>query len=285
MRAVHLFFCWLVLVRAETLYEVLGVESTASAKEIRTAYRKLALQLHPDKKPASGLEANWADTTERFIKVSEAYATLSNDSKRAEYDASQSWRWHRSSSSSGNSGSSSSSSSSSGGPSGPGGGTPEFAFSFSLADAFDVLERFLRSQPVLQPLADSYLIAKSTLETWPGFTMPLPELVASGTLLKGAIDAVDWSAVAGYAKRALAKNFEHEDGSVNWGKVAAVAGAGVTAVAAALDSADDGNRTRTLFSWGQWGGHLLGALRKAAGDGTNRGGERPNADPFADELR
>ena len=75
----------------QTLYEILGVDEKASPAQIRSAYRKLALSLHPDK---TGGEAGWSDTTARFIKVSEAYETLSNGRKRAAYDAklrSSSW--------------------------------------------------------------------------------------------------------------------------------------------------------------------------------------------------
>ena len=60
-------------------YEVLGVQKTASKDEIKDAYRKLALQYHPDRNKAS-------DAEEKFKEISEAYAVLSDDEKRAQYD-------------------------------------------------------------------------------------------------------------------------------------------------------------------------------------------------------
>jgi molecular chaperone DnaJ len=59
-------------------YEILGVEKGASKDEVKKAFRKLASKYHPDKK--DGDEA-------KFKEISEAYATLSDDKKRAEYDA------------------------------------------------------------------------------------------------------------------------------------------------------------------------------------------------------
>jgi molecular chaperone DnaJ len=61
-------------------YKVLGVPDTATAEEIKKAYRKLAQTHHPDANP--GDEA----AEERFKEVSEAYATLSDPEQRKEYD-------------------------------------------------------------------------------------------------------------------------------------------------------------------------------------------------------
>lgn len=62
------------------LYERLGVESNASTKDIKKAYRKRARDVHPDKNPDDE-EAN-----EQFLKLYEAYRTLSDDKLRAQYD-------------------------------------------------------------------------------------------------------------------------------------------------------------------------------------------------------
>jgi molecular chaperone DnaJ len=59
-------------------YAILGVEKNASKEDIKKAFRKLAAKYHPDKQ--TGDEA-------KFKEISEAYAVLSDDKKRAEYDA------------------------------------------------------------------------------------------------------------------------------------------------------------------------------------------------------
>ena len=61
-------------------YEVLGVEKTATADEIKKAYRKKALQYHPDKNPGD------KEAEEKFKEAAEAYDVLSNPDKRARYD-------------------------------------------------------------------------------------------------------------------------------------------------------------------------------------------------------
>ena len=61
-------------------YEVLGVEKTASEAEIKKAYRKLAIQYHPDKTPGDKV------AEEKFKEAAEAYSVLSDMDKRARYD-------------------------------------------------------------------------------------------------------------------------------------------------------------------------------------------------------
>ena len=65
---------------AEDYYKILGIEKTASAEEIKKAYRKLALKWHPDKNP------NNKAAEDKFKKISEAYAVLSDTQKRKDYD-------------------------------------------------------------------------------------------------------------------------------------------------------------------------------------------------------
>lgn len=61
-------------------YKVLGVERKSSADDIRKAYRKLAMQYHPDKNPGD------KKSEEKFKEINEAYQVLSDDQKRARYD-------------------------------------------------------------------------------------------------------------------------------------------------------------------------------------------------------
>ncbi|MBI3840563.1 MAG: molecular chaperone DnaJ [Thaumarchaeota archaeon] len=61
-------------------YEVLGVAKGATKQQVKDAYRKLALQFHPDRNKLPEAEA-------RFKEVSEAYAVLSDDEKKKQYDA------------------------------------------------------------------------------------------------------------------------------------------------------------------------------------------------------
>jgi molecular chaperone DnaJ len=61
-------------------YEILGVDRSASQEQIKQAYRQLALKWHPDRNPAP-------DATDRFKEVAEAYAVLSDQTKRDQYDA------------------------------------------------------------------------------------------------------------------------------------------------------------------------------------------------------
>ncbi|MDR2314355.1 MAG: molecular chaperone DnaJ [Spirochaetaceae bacterium] len=61
-------------------YEVLGVQKNASKDEIKKAYRKLAIQYHPDKNPGN------REAEEKFKEATEAYEILGDDQKKAAYD-------------------------------------------------------------------------------------------------------------------------------------------------------------------------------------------------------
>ena len=64
----------------EDYYDILGISKGASAAEIKKAYRKKAVQYHPDKNPGD------AKAEEMFKKAAEAYEVLSDENKKARYD-------------------------------------------------------------------------------------------------------------------------------------------------------------------------------------------------------
>ena len=57
-------------------YEILGVARTATEQEVKSAYRKLALQFHPDRNPGDHA------AEEKFKEAAEAYAVLADTDKR-----------------------------------------------------------------------------------------------------------------------------------------------------------------------------------------------------------
>src|SRR5271154_2193976 len=61
-------------------YKILGISKTASADEIKSAYRKLAKKLHPDVNPGR------KDVEQKFKEVTAAYDLLSDEAKRARFD-------------------------------------------------------------------------------------------------------------------------------------------------------------------------------------------------------
>ncbi|MFW2332068.1 MAG: DnaJ domain-containing protein, partial [Nitrospinota bacterium] len=70
-------------------YEVLGIDKDATDKDIKKQYRELAKKYHPDK------NQNNKEAEEKFKKISEAYAVLSDSKKRAEYDRFGDQKFHQ----------------------------------------------------------------------------------------------------------------------------------------------------------------------------------------------
>ncbi len=70
-------------------YQALGLKKGASNEEIKKAYRKLALKYHPDKNPGD------KEAEENFKEINEAYAVLSDNEKKAQYDQFGSTDFHR----------------------------------------------------------------------------------------------------------------------------------------------------------------------------------------------
>ena len=66
----------------EDYYLILGLKKMASGKDIKSAYKKLVLKYHPNKVPREEKEK----AQEKFVKISKAYAFLSNDKKCKIYD-------------------------------------------------------------------------------------------------------------------------------------------------------------------------------------------------------
>ncbi|MCX5783227.1 MAG: DnaJ domain-containing protein, partial [Elusimicrobia bacterium] len=64
----------------EDYYHILGVPGNATADEIKSAYRKLAMKHHPDRNPLN------KESEEKFKQVNEAYEVLSDERKRQMYD-------------------------------------------------------------------------------------------------------------------------------------------------------------------------------------------------------
>lgn len=68
------------MAQQKDFYEVLGISRTASEQEVKAAYRKLALKYHPDRNPGN------KEAEESFKEISQAYETLSDATKRKQYD-------------------------------------------------------------------------------------------------------------------------------------------------------------------------------------------------------
>ncbi|KAG2764515.1 hypothetical protein PC129_g3219 [Phytophthora cactorum] len=79
--ALCLLLCTAVAL-GQDLYELLGVSSSATASQMKRAYRKLSLKYHPDKQAEENREA----MKEEFVKITNAYRVLSDPERREKYD-------------------------------------------------------------------------------------------------------------------------------------------------------------------------------------------------------
>jgi molecular chaperone DnaJ len=154
-------------------YKILGVPKTASDKEIKQAYRKLARKYHPDVNPGD------KPSEERFKEVSEAYEVLSDKEKRAKYDQfGEQWQYAQRGSGPGGPGSSSQTYSAPG---------QEFSFDLNgMGDFFDTLisGRGSRRTNMAQRGEDlQYEIEVSLEEAYSGgtrtFTITAPEVCST----------------------------------------------------------------------------------------------------------
>jgi len=113
-------------------YDVLGVDRDASLEEIKKAYRRLALEWHPDRNKSP-------NAAEKFKEINEAYEVLSDKEKRAAYD-----QFGHAAFAPGGMGA--------GGPftytyTTFGGGTPFEGFGFDFSDPFEIFEQFFGGSP------------------------------------------------------------------------------------------------------------------------------------------
>ncbi|KAF5316034.1 hypothetical protein D9619_006352 [Psilocybe cf. subviscida] len=76
---------------ASNLYQELGIPADAAHDQIRKAYKKRALQTHPDRLPPGATPQQKAEADEKFRRVNNAYEVLSDSKKRREYDVHGVW--------------------------------------------------------------------------------------------------------------------------------------------------------------------------------------------------
>ena len=81
-----LLACLVVLVTAEDYYKLLGVPKVATMKELKKAYHKLALAMHPDKLGPFDSKEHEQEAQNKFIELAQAYEVLSDPERRKYYD-------------------------------------------------------------------------------------------------------------------------------------------------------------------------------------------------------
>ena len=112
-------------------------------------------------------------------------------------------------------------------------------------------------------VADKYAVLAAGLSQYEWFNSPLPALLGSASgaiagMLPTLRHSADWSQLASMAKSAL----KHEDGTVDWGKVAAASILGAAAISGALDAMTDGKFNEQVSELGGAALKWLGGLTK-----------------------
>lgn len=166
-------------------YSTLGVSKGATEKEIKSAYRKLAMQWHPDRNKSSG-------ASDKFKQINEAYEVLSDSAKKSKYDTYGHDNFKRGGMGSASGGASGASGQ---GPfsytySSSGGGNPFGDFGFGGTDPFDIFESFFGGGAARKPKKPTYQVEVSFEDAILGLEqdMNIPQIGKKSIKIPAGVD-------------------------------------------------------------------------------------------------